>query len=123
MTNWTALVSAEELANALGDDDLVVLERALCSPPHGCRTNGVRRTFLALAIQLSTVICRPSQYGGRIPGRRHDSPRRWAWGITPPPFVWTTPARALASARAWFLLRALGQKGRRAGPAGRAGPR
>jgi thiosulfate/3-mercaptopyruvate sulfurtransferase len=117
MNDWTTLVSAEDLHAALGRDDLVVLDAR---------------------VSLADRSAGGAMYlEGHIPGARHadldrdlsdhrkphagrhpwpDAPdfcatlRRWGVHAGDQVVVYDVGDGALAAARAWFLLRALGHR-------------
>mgnify|MGYP002776990652 CR=1 FL=1 len=115
MNRWTTLVSCEELAASLGDPNLVVLDaRVVLSD----RSAGAAQ-FLdghvpgARHADLEHDLSDMAQVGqGRHPWPTQDAflARARAWGIGPSSQVVAYDAGdgALAAARAWFLLEALG---------------
>lgn len=114
-TAWTTLVSSEALAPALGRDDLVVLDARFLLADPGAGEAAYRAAHLpgARYADLDRDLS-----GHRGPGAgRHPWPEAadftaalGRWGITAQHqvVVYDAADGALAAARAWFLLRALG---------------
>ena len=115
MMNWLTLVSAEILADALGRDDLVVLDARFSLADPGAGETAYRTAHIPGA-RYADLDRDLSDH--RKPGAgRHPWPDAadftatlGRWGITPEHQVVAYDAGdgALAAARAWFLLRALG---------------
>lgn len=115
---WTTLVQAEELAAALGREDLVVVDcrHSLADP--GAGAAGHRRGHIPGAVHADmdrdlSGTREPGAGQGRHPWpRARDFCRRLGeWGITPHHQVVAYDAGDGAfAARLWFLLRALGHR-------------
>lgn len=115
MINWTTLVSAEALVDALGRDDLVVLDARFSLADPGAGEAAYRAAHIPGA-RYADLDRDLSDH--RKPGAgRHPWPDAGAftaalgrWGITPQHqvVVYDAGDGALAAARGWFLLRALG---------------
>jgi len=115
MMNWLTLVSAEILTDALGRDDLVVLDARFSLADPGAGEKAYRTAHIPGA-RYADLDRDMSDH--RKPGAgRHPWPDAadftatlGRWGITPEHQVVAYDAGdgALAAARAWFLLRALG---------------
>ena len=115
MMDWSTLVPAEALAAAVGRDDLVVLDArfSLADPAAGAAAYRAAHIPGARYADLDRDL---SDH------RKHDAGRHpWPdaadftaalgrWGIAPEAqvVIYDTGDGALAAARAWFLLRALG---------------
>ena len=115
MMNWLTLVSAEILADALGRDDLVVLDARFSLADPGAGETAYRTAHIPGA-RYADLDCDMSDHRKQGAGR-HPWPDAadftatlGRWGITPEHQVVAYDAGdgALAAARAWFLLRALG---------------
>lgn len=113
---WDSLVEAEALAAALGRSDLVVLDaRSSLADPASCEA-AYREAHIpgARFADLDRDLSDHAAPGGRHPWPRSDAftRRLGAWGISPETQVVAYDAGngALAAARAWFLLRALGHR-------------
>jgi len=113
---WDSLVEAEALAAALGRSDLVVLDaRSSLADPASCEA-AYREAHIpgARFADLDRDLSDHTAPGGRHPWPRSDAftRRLGAWGISPETQVVAYDAGngALAAARAWFLLRALGHR-------------
>jgi len=113
--NWNALVSAEELAGALGNSRLALIDArfGLGDPAQGERDYAAGHLPGAVYAHLDRDLSDHSRHGhGRhpLPGAKDFCARLGAWGITPAHQVVVYDARdgAMAAARAWFMLRLLG---------------
>ena len=113
---WDTLVSAEILAAALGRDDLVVLDaRSSLADQAGCEA-AYRQAHIpgARFADLDRDLSDHRRPGGRHPWPGADAftATLGRWGITPAHqvVVYDQADGALAAARAWFLLRALGHR-------------
>ncbi|MFC3814063.1 sulfurtransferase [Lysobacter sp. GCM10012299] len=123
MTSWTTLISAEELASALGRDDVVVVDaRSKLGDPATAEA-AYRQAHIpgARYAHLERDLSAPE---GTAPAMQIDAGRHpWPqlddflavlgrWGITPQTQVVAYDAGdgALAAARLWFLLRMLGHE-------------
>ncbi len=116
-TQWNALVSAEELAGALGRSDLVVIDArfGLGDPAQGERDYIIGHLPGAVYADLDRDLSDHSRNGhGRhpLPEAKDFCARLGAWGVTPAHQVVVYDARdgAMAAARAWFLLKLLGHE-------------
>ena len=114
--DWTPLVSAESLAAGLGSDDLVVLDaRASLADQPGSQA-AYRQAHIpgARFADLDRDLSDHRRQGGRHPwpGVEAFTATLGRWGITPTHqvVVYDAADGALAAARAWFLLRALGHR-------------
>ena len=115
MMNWLTLVSAEILADALGRDDLIVLDARFSLADPGAGETAYRAAHIPDA-RYADLDRDLSDH--RKPGAgRHPWPDAadftatlGRWCITPEyqVVVYDAGDGALAAARAWFLLRALG---------------
>lgn len=117
MSDWTTLVSAEDLAAQLGRDDLVVIDaRAALADPDGAEA--AYRAAHIPGARYAHLDRDLSDHRKRNAGR-HPWPdasdftaalRRW--GVSPGDQVvaYDHGDGALAAARLWFLLRALGHR-------------
>lgn len=116
-TEWNTLVSTAELAAALGDPGLVVLDcrAALSDPGEG------RRAWLSGHVPgaLHADLEHDLSGTGALAAGRHPLPRSadlsarlGAWGITPMTQVVAYDAGdgAMAASRLWWLLRLLGHQ-------------
>ena len=112
---WNTLVSAEALADAVGRDDLVVLDARFSLADPGAGEAAYRAAHIpgARYADLDRDLSDHRKSGAG----RHPWPDAAAftatlgrWGITPKHQVVAYDAGdgALAAARAWFLVRALG---------------
>ena len=113
---WDTLVSAETLAAALGRDDLVVLDaRSSLADQAGCEA-AYRQAHIpgARFADLDRDLSDHHRHGGRHPwpGAEAFTATLGRWGVTPAHqvVVYDLADGALAAARAWFLLRALGHR-------------
>ncbi|AWV06889.1 sulfurtransferase [Lysobacter maris] len=121
---WNAWIDAERLARALGDDDLVVIDARfeLADPEAGEAGWRQARIPGARYAHLDRDLSAPAESGAEaaLHGQgRHPWPRAAefavrlrAWGVTPAHrvAVYDAAGGALAAARLWFLLRALGHE-------------
>ena len=114
---WTTLVSAEELAAALGRFDLVLIDArfGLADPAQGERDYIEGHLPGAVYAHLDRDLSDHSRKGhGRhpLPAATDFSERLGAWGISPEQQVVVYDARdgAMAASRAWFLLKLLGHR-------------
>jgi thiosulfate/3-mercaptopyruvate sulfurtransferase len=112
-----ALVSAEQLAAALGRPDLAVIDArfGLGDPAQGERDYAAGHIPGAVYAHLDRDLSDHSRHGhGRhpLPDGRDFSARLASWGITPQHQVVVYDARdgTMAAARAWFMLRLLGHR-------------
>ncbi len=115
--HWSALVSAEELADALGRLDLAVIDArfGLGDPGQGERDYIAGHLPGAVYAHLDRDLSDHRRLGhGRhpLPEAADFCARLGAWGITPAHQIVVYDARdgAMAAARAWFLLRLLGHQ-------------
>ena len=115
MMNWLTLVSAEILADALGRDDLVVLDARFSLADPGAGETAYRTAHIpgARYADLDRDLSDHRKQGaGRHPwpDAADFTATLERWGITPEyqVVVYDAGDGALAAARAWFLLRALG---------------
>jgi thiosulfate/3-mercaptopyruvate sulfurtransferase len=115
MPDWTTLVTAEALADALGHDDLVVLDARFSLADPGAGATAYRAAHIpgARHADLDRDLCDLGKRGqGRHPwpDAADFTATLGRWGITPvhQVVVYDAGDGALAAARAWFLLRALG---------------
>ena len=116
LPRWQTLVQAEELAQALGRDDLVVVDaRASLSDPDSAR----RAWELGHLPGAHFAHLEEDLSDHGLDGGRHPWPDEAAftaklgrWGISPRNQVVAYDAGngGLAAARFWFLLRALGHR-------------
>jgi len=115
--NWTTLVSAQELAAALGREDVIVFDtrHSLAEPEAGEAAHRVAHIPGAFYAHLDRDLS-----DHRKP---HDGRHPWPelsdftaalgrWGVTPrhQVVVYDASEGALAAARMWFLLRTLGHE-------------
>lgn len=115
--NWATLVPAESLADALGRDDLVVLDARVSLADSSAGASAYRTAHIPGAhyAELDGDLSDHRKQGeGRHPWpEAADFTRALGrWGITPGHQVVAYDAGdgALAAARVWFLLRALGHE-------------
>jgi thiosulfate/3-mercaptopyruvate sulfurtransferase len=116
MSGWTTLVQAEDLRDAIGRADLVVLDARASLGTAGAAEAAYREAHLpgARFIDLEHDLSDHSRSGGRHPWP--DAERFTAalqrLGVRPDDQVVAYDAGdgALAAARAWFMLRALGHR-------------
>jgi len=113
---WDTLVSAEALAAALGRDDLVVLDaRSSLADQAGCEA-AYRQAHVpgARFADLDRDLSDHRRQGGRHPWPSSEAftDALGRWGITPAHqvVIYDHGDGAMAAARAWFLLRALGHR-------------
>ncbi|MDR0182595.1 sulfurtransferase [Lysobacter arvi] len=114
---WTTLVSAEALAAALGRDDLVVFDtrHSLAEPEAGEAAHRVAHIPGAFYAHLDRELSDHRQpHAGRHPWPALEdfTAALGRWGVTPQHqvVVYDAADGALAAARLWFLLRALGHR-------------
>ena len=117
MSGWNTLVSAEELARALGDPGLVVVDCrfSLADPGAGEAAHADAHIPGAVYAHLDRDLSDHRKQGqGRHPwpDSRDFSARLGRWGIDRDTQVVACDAGdgGLAAARLWFLLRALGHR-------------
>ena len=115
MMNWLTLVSAEILTDALGRGDLVVLDARFSLADPGAGEKAYRTAHIPGAHYADLdrdMSDHRKQGAGRHPwpDAADFTATLGRWGITPEHQVVAYDAGdgALAAARAWFLLRALG---------------
>jgi thiosulfate/3-mercaptopyruvate sulfurtransferase len=115
--HWKTLVSAEQLADALGRTDLALIDArfGLGDPGQGERDYIAGHLPGAVYAHLDRDLSDHARHGhGRhpLPNARDFCARLGAWGITPAHQVIVYDARdgAMAAARAWFMLRLLGHE-------------
>ncbi|HTD28921.1 MAG TPA: rhodanese-like domain-containing protein, partial [Xanthomonadaceae bacterium] len=113
--DWNTLISAEELAAAIGRPDLVLIDArfGLGDPGQGERDYAMGHLPGAVYAHLDRDLSdhtRPGHGRHPLPEAQAFCARLGAWGITPAHQVVVYDARdgAMAAARAWFLLRLLG---------------
>jgi thiosulfate/3-mercaptopyruvate sulfurtransferase len=114
---WTTLVSAEDLAAALGRDDVIVFDtrHTLAEPEAGEAAHRAAHIPGAFYAHLDRELSDHRKH--------HDGRHPWPelqdftaalgrWGVTPQHqvVIYDAADGALAAARMWFLLRALGHK-------------
>ncbi|QOW21324.1 sulfurtransferase [Lysobacter avium] len=116
MPRWQTLVTADELATALGRPDVVVLDaRSSLADPAACE-HAYRQSHIpgAYFADLDRDLSDHSRPGGRHPwpSAAAFTDRLGEWGITPAHqvVVYDAGDGGLSAARAWFLLRALGHR-------------
>ena len=113
---WQGLVNVEQLASALGRDDLVVLDGRVSLADRSAGEAWYRDGHIpgARFADLDRDLSDHDRKGGRHPwpGAEDFTARLGRWGITPSHqvVVYDAGDGALAAARAWFLLRALGHR-------------
>jgi thiosulfate/3-mercaptopyruvate sulfurtransferase len=119
---WNALVSAEELADAIGHSGrlpqglaLIDTRFGIGDPAQGERDYAAGHLPGAVYAHLDRDLSDHTRHGhGRhpLPDAKDTSTRLGAWGITPTHQVVVYDARdsAMAAARAWFMLKLLGHK-------------
>lgn len=116
MTGWTTLVQAETLADALGRDDLVVVDCrfALADPAAGERAYAQSHLPGAVYAHLDRDLSDHDKEGqGRHPwpDAADFTARLGAWGIAPQTQVVAyDDGDGAYAARLWFLLRTLGHQ-------------
>lgn len=117
MSDWTTLVSAEDLAAALGRDDLVVIDTRTSLADPAASERAYRQAHIpgARYADLDRDLSDHRKPGGG----RHPWPDAadfvaalGRWGVTPQHQVVAYDAAdgALAASRLWFLLRVLGHR-------------
>ena len=111
---WTTLVQPEALAAALGRDDLVVVDaRASLADPLACRRAWeLEHIPGAQFADLDQALSDRALQGGRHPWPDAEgfTARLGRWGVSPrhQVVVYDHADCAMAAARFWFLMRALG---------------
>ena len=116
LPRWQTLVQAEDLAQALGRDDLVVVDaRASLSDPDSARRAWeLEHLPGAHFAHLEEDLSNHRLQGGRHPWPDADAftTRLGRWGISPrhQVVVYDAGHGGLAAARLWFLMRALGHR-------------
>jgi thiosulfate/3-mercaptopyruvate sulfurtransferase len=117
MMHWNTLVSAEQLAGALGSPGLALIDArfGLGDPVQGERDYSAGHLPGAVYAHLDRDLSDHARHGhGRhpLPDAADFCARLGAWGITPAHQVVVYDARdgAMAAARAWFMLRLLGHE-------------
>ncbi|MFK3649029.1 sulfurtransferase [Lysobacter enzymogenes] len=117
MSDWTTLVSAEDLAAALGRDDLVVIDTRTSLSDRAASEQAYRQAHIpgARYADLDRDLSDHRKPGGG----RHPWPDAadfvatlGRWGVTPRDqvVVYDAADGALAASRLWFLLRVLGHR-------------
>lgn len=116
MTTWTTLVSAEELADELDRDHLIVLDaRYKLDHPEGAEA-AYRESHLpgARFADLDRDLSDHDRTGGRHPwpDAAKFTEALGRWGISPgyQVVIYDAGDGALAASRAWFMLQALGHR-------------
>ena len=114
---WTSLVSAEALAAALGRSDVIVFDtrHSLAAPEAGEAAHRDAHIPGAFYAHLDRELSdHRKKHDGRHPWPElHDfTAALGRWGVTPQHqvVVYDAADGALAAARMWFLLRALGHQ-------------
>ncbi|MEH6416947.1 sulfurtransferase [Pseudomonas sp. CGJS7] len=117
MTDWTTLVSAEDLAAALGREDLIVIDTRTSLTDRAASENAYRQAHIPGARYAD--LDRDLSDHRKTSGGRHPWPDAadftatlGRWGITPQHqvVVYDAADGALAASRLWFLLRVLGHR-------------
>jgi thiosulfate/3-mercaptopyruvate sulfurtransferase len=115
--NWNTLVSAEDVAAALGNSQLALIDTrfGLADPAQGERDYTAGHLPGAVYAHLDRDLSDHARHGhGRhpLPDAKGFCARLGAWGITPAHQVVVYDARdgAMTAARAWFMLRLLGHR-------------
>jgi thiosulfate/3-mercaptopyruvate sulfurtransferase len=117
MTAWTTLVSAEDLAAALGREDLIVIDTRTSLTDRAVSENAYRQSHIPGARYAD--LDRDLSDHRKTSGGRHPWPDAadftatlGRWGITPQHqvVVYDAADGALAASRLWFLLRVLGHR-------------
>lgn len=117
MSDWTTLVSAEDLAAALGRDDLIVIDTRTSLSDRAASEQAYRQAHIpgARYADLDRDLSDHRKPGGG----RHPWPDAadfvatlGRWGVTPRDqvVVYDAADGALAASRLWFLLRVLGHR-------------
>ncbi|QQP97820.1 sulfurtransferase [Lysobacter enzymogenes] len=117
MSDWTTLVSAEDLAAALGRDDLVVIDTRTSLSDRAASEQAYRQAHIpgARYADLDRDLSDHRKPGGG----RHPWPDAadfvatlGRWGVSPRDqvVVYDAADGALAASRLWFLLRVLGHR-------------
>jgi thiosulfate/3-mercaptopyruvate sulfurtransferase len=114
MSHWTTLVSAEEVREALGRDDMVPIDARAFLADRSHSEAQYRASHLpgARYADLERDLSRPGRAGGRHPWP--DDVEFVAvlgrWGVRPGDqvVVYDAADGALAAARVWFMLKAWG---------------
>ena len=113
---WQGLIEPEELATALDRGDLVVLDARVSLADRSLGEAAYRQGHLPRArhADLDRDLSDHGRSGGRHPwpGAEGLTATLGRWGIRPDQqvVVYDAGDGALAAARAWFLLRALGHR-------------
>ena len=113
---WQSLIEPEELATALDRGDLVVLDARVSLADRSLGEAAYRQGHLPRArhADLDRDLSDHGRSGGRHPwpGAEGLTATLGRWGIRPDQqvVVYDAGDGALAAARAWFLLRALGHR-------------
>ncbi|KRB08841.1 sulfurtransferase [Lysobacter sp. Root690] len=117
MSDWTTLVSAEDLAAALGNDDLIVVDTRTSLTDRAASEQAYRQAHIPGARYAD--LDRDLSDHRKTTGGRHPWPDAadftatlGRWGITPQHqvVVYDSADGALAASRLWFLLRVLGHR-------------
>ena len=117
MSDWTTLVAAEDLAAALGRDDLIVIDTRTSLSDRAASEQAYRDAHIpgARYADLDRDLSDHRKPGGG----RHPWPDAadfvatlGRWGVTPQHqvVVYDAADGALAASRLWFLLRVLGHR-------------
>ncbi|QWP74703.1 sulfurtransferase [Lysobacter sp. K5869] len=117
MSDWTTLVSAEDLAAALGREDLIVIDTRTSLSDRAASEQAYRDAHIpgARYADLDRDLSDHRKPGGG----RHPWPDAadfvatlGRWGVTPrhQVVVYDAADGALAASRLWFLLRVLGHR-------------
>ena len=116
MSHWTTLVSAETLRDALGRDDLVIVDARAFLADRTQSEAQYRASHLpgARYADLERDLSEPGRPGGRHPWL--DDAKFAAllgrWGIRPDDqvVVYDAADGALAASRVWFMLKTWGHE-------------
>ncbi|MGO1071547.1 sulfurtransferase [Lysobacter sp. CA199] len=117
MTAWTTLVSAEDLAAALGREDLIAIDTRTSLTDRAASENAYRQSHIPGARYAD--LDRDLSDHRKTVGGRHPWPDAadftatlGRWGITPQHqvVIYDAADGALAASRLWFLLRVLGHR-------------
>lgn len=117
MSDWTTLVSAEDLAAALGNKDLIVVDTRTSLTDRAASEQAYRQAHIPGARYAD--LDRDLSDHRKTTGGRHPWPDAadftatlGRWGITPQHqvVVYDSADGALAASRLWFLLRVLGHR-------------